>query len=88
MSMKLKMPFYKLQSWKNAGKEDLDLKRCYAQLSAGTRLGKKEKIYLQVAVISDSGLLVHRKSNPYGRDYGQIIVQSSLAPDIISSPVT
>ena len=60
-----KMPFYSMNSWKTAQKADKDLNRVYSQLSAGTRLGKKERNlktvrrYFQIASISDKGVLVH-----------------------------
>ena len=86
-----KMPFYNIAAWKQAQKQDQDLKRCYAQLSAGTRPGKKEKglkllrRYLQIASISESGLLVHRKTNPFGRDYELIIVPQVLVSGLMSA---
>ena len=72
-------------------KNDANLKRTYAQLMSGTRPGKKEKHlrdvqrYLQIATISDSGLLIHRKPNAYGRDYELIIVPQNLAAGLISA---
>ena len=78
-------------AWKVAQKDDPDLKRCYSQLSSGIRLGKKERNlkflrrYLQVAEISDSGVLIHRKSNPYGRDFELMIVPNALAAGLISA---
>ena len=38
-----KMPFCNSQAWKDAQKNDANLKRTYAQLMSGTRPGKKEK---------------------------------------------
>ena len=85
------MPFYNPVAWKEAQKSDSDLKRCYPQLSNGTRPGKKEKNlrslrrYLQIATISTNGILVHRKPNPFGKDYELIIVPSNLASGLISA---
>ena len=64
-----KMPFYNPSAWKQAQKREPDLQRCYAQLTEGTRPGKKERNlrflrrYFQIATISDSGVLVNRKAN-------------------------
>ena len=86
-----KMSFCNSQAWKDAQKNDANLKRTYAQLMSGTRPGKKEKHlrdvrrYLQIATISDSGLLIHRKPNAYGRDYELIIVPQNLAAGLISA---
>ena len=41
--------------------------------------------YLQIASISDNGVLIQRKPNPYGRDYELIIVPCSLAAGLISA---
>ena len=85
------MPFCNPQGWKDAQKNDADLKRTHAQLMSGTCPVKKEKYlrdvrrYLQIATISDSGLLIHRKPNAYGRDYELIIVPQNLAPGLISA---
>ena len=38
-----KMPFSKSQAWKEAQKNDVDVKRAHAQLTSGTRPDKKEK---------------------------------------------
>ena len=87
----MSMPYYNVKAWKEAQKEDPELKRCYSQLSSGTRPGKKEKNlkvlrkYFQIATISDNGLLIHRKSNPYGRDFELIIVPSNIAQGLISA---
>ena len=87
----VKMPFYNTPAWKQAQRSDPDLKRCYAQLKEGTRPGKKERNlrllrrYFQIASISDSGLLVYRKSNPYGPDFNLIIVPKDLAKGLISA---
>ena len=86
-----RMPFYNFRTWKEAQKLDADLKRTHAQLLSGTRPGKKEnnlktiRRYFQVASISDIGLLIHRKPNPYGRDYELIIVPQNLAAGLISA---
>ena len=86
-----KMPFYNISAWKQAQKRDPDLKRCYAQITEGTRPGKKEKNlrvlrrYFQIATISESGLLIHRKTNPYGPDFELIIVPKELASGLISA---
>ena len=86
----LKMPFYNFSAWKEAQKQDPALTRTYSQLLSGTRPGKKEKNiklvrhYLQVASISQHGVLIRRKSNIYGRDYEQIIVPQNLAPGLIT----
>ena len=67
------------------------MKRCFSQLSTGTRPGKKEKNlkvlrkYLQVATISNKGILIHRKAIPFGKDYELIIVPSSVASGLISA---
>ena len=90
MNGSLKMPFYNTNSWKDAQKQDPDLRRTYSQLLSGTRPGKKEKDlkdvrhYLQIASISQNGLLVRRKPNPYGRDYELIIVPSNLVHGLLS----
>ena len=90
-SGEVKMPFYNIPAWKQAQKRDPDLKRCYALIEEGTRPGKKEKNlrylrrYFQIATISDSGLLVHRKANPYGPDMDLIIVPKELASGLISA---
>ena len=87
----VKMPLYNPVAWKEAQKSDSDLKRCYSQLSNGTRPGKKEKNlkslrrYLQIATSSTNGILVHRKPNPFGKDYELIIVPSNLATGLISA---
>ena len=39
----VRMPFYNTPAWKESQKQDPDLKRCYSQLSSGTRPGKKER---------------------------------------------
>ena len=86
-----KMPFRSVSAWKQAQRQDVDLKRCYAQLSDGTRPGRKEKNirilkrYLQVATISESDLLVHRKPNPYGQDFELVIVPKDLVKGLISA---
>ena len=86
-----KMPFYNHTAWKEAQKRDSDLARCFSQLSAGTRPGKKGKNlkflrrYLQIASISENGVIVHRKPNPFGKDYELIIVPSNLASGLISA---
>ena len=90
MNGSLKMPFYDVNSWKDAQKQDSDLRRTYSQLLSGTRPGKKERdlknarYYLQIASISQNGLLVRGKPNPYGRYYELIIVSPSLAGGLIS----
>ena len=87
----VKMPFYNPMAWREIQKSDPVLKRCFSQLSAGTRPGKKEKNlkhlrkYLQVACISNNDVLIHRKANPYGKDYELIIVPSNLASGLISA---
>ena len=86
-----KMPFYNKNVWKDAQKQDPDLKRTYAQLLAGTRPGKKEKHlknirkYLQIESISDNDLLICKRNNPYGRDFEAIIVLQALTSGIISA---
>ena len=86
-----KMPFYNHQAWKHAQMNDRDLKRCYSQLSTGTRPGKKEKNlkhlrrYLQIASISEKGLLIYRKPYPYGKDLELIIVPKDLSSGLISA---
>ena len=86
-----KMPFYNKNVWKDAQKQDPDLKRTYAQLVAGTRPGKKEKHlenirkYLQIGSISDNDLLICKRNNPYGRDFEAIIVPQALTSGIISA---
>ena len=86
-----KMPFYNKNVWKDAQKQDPDLKRTYAQLLAGTRPGKKEKHlknirkYLQIGSISDNDLLISKRNNPYGRDFEAIIVPQALTSGIISA---
>ena len=84
-----KMPFTNVCAWKSAQKADADQKRVFAQLSAGSRPGRKERNiqnirrYLQVTTISNSGLLIVRKPNPYGKDYELIVVPQSLVPGLI-----
>ena len=86
-----RMPFYNISAWKQAQKRDPDLKRCYAQITEGTRPGKKEKNlrvlrrYFQIATISEAGLLVHCKANPFGPDMDLIIVPKELASGLISA---
>ena len=86
-----RMPFYNPMAWLDAQKSDPDLKRCFSQLSEGTRPGRKERDlkvlrrYLQIASISSKGVLIHRKANPFGRDYELIIIPRSLAPGLISA---
>ena len=86
-----KMPFTNVPAWKSAQKADADLKRVFAQLSAGSRPGRKERNiqnirrYLQVTTISNSGLLIVRKPNPYGKDYELIVVPQSLVPGLITA---
>ena len=41
----LNMPIYNKSIWREAQMQDSELKRTFSQLSAGTRPGKKEKIY-------------------------------------------
>ena len=87
----VKMPYYNHAMWIDAQKKDPELKRCFSQLSSGTRPGKKERNlqnlrrYLQVASISQNGMLISRKSNPFGKDYELIIVPSVLASGLISA---
>ena len=86
-----KMPFYNSAAWKRAQMQDPDLKRCFSQLMSGTRPGRKEKNlkdlrrYFQIAAISDSELLIHRKTNPYGKDFELIIIPKNLAMGVISA---
>ena len=51
-----KMPFCNPQAWKDAQKNDADLKRTYAQLMSGTRPGKTEKYLRDVRRYLKSGL--------------------------------
>ena len=87
----IKMPFYNHAAWKRAQMQDQDLKRCFSQLVSGTRPGKKEKNlkdlrrYFQVASISESELLIHRKTNPYGKDFELIIIPKNLARGVMSA---
>ena len=91
LNRRVKVPFYDLTTWTQAQRDDPDLRRTFSQLSSGTRPGKKEKDindvrrYLQVATISSNGLLIHRKTNPYGRDYELIIVPQSFAPGLLAA---
>ena len=86
-----KMPYYNTATWREAQKEDPDLRRTFSQLSSGTRPGKKGKNlkqlrrYLLIACISDSGTLINRKSNPYGKDFELIIVPQALASGLIAA---
>ena len=79
------------EDWKEAQKMDPILQRTFSQLSSGTRPGKKEKNlkilrkYLQVASISSNGTLIHRKANPYGRNFEVIVVPQSLPKGLISA---
>ena len=83
------MPFYNPSAWKDSQKNDPNPKRCFTKLQLGTRPGKKGKKlkilrrYLQAASISDSGILIHRRSNPYGRDFELIIVPDSITAGLI-----
>ena len=85
-----KMPFYNMVAWKDAQKNDNDLKRVYSQLSAGTHIGKKEKHLkevrqlMKIASISQNGVLIRRKPNAFGRDYELIIVPQKLVAGLIS----
>ena len=85
-----KMPFYNMQAWRDAQKEDKDLKRVYAQLRSGTHIGKKEKNLkevrqlMKIASISQNGVLIRRKPNAFGRDYELIIIPQNLASGLIS----
>ena len=67
ISGNFKIPCTNHVSWKNAQKEDNDLRRVYSHLSSGSQPGRKKKNlkttrrYLQYLTVSNSGLLVHRK---------------------------
>ena len=86
----VKMPFYNMAAWKDAQKEDKDLKRTFSQLNSGTHIGKKERNlnevrqYMRIASISQNGVLIRRKPNAFGRDYELIIVPQKLASGLIS----
>ena len=85
------MPYYNYTSWTSVQKQDPELRRVFSQLSSGTRPGRKEKHlktirkYLQIASISHNNTLVHRKVNPYGKDFELIAVPQCFAPGLISA---
>ena len=87
----VRMPYYNSEAWREAQKQDPDLRRAYSQLLSGTPVGKKEKNlktlrkYLQIASISKNGTLVRLLQNPYGRDNELIVVPQALAPGLISA---
>ena len=85
------MPFLNSNTWNQLQKEDPDLRRAFSQLTTGTRPGKKEKglknlrRYLQVASVSDKGLMIRRKSSQFGRDLELIIVPQSVVAGLITA---
>ena len=90
ISGNFKMPSTNHVSWKNAQKEDNDLRRVYSHLSSGSRPDKKEKNlktirrYLQYLTISNSGLLVNRKSNPFHQTFETIAIPQNLLCGLIN----
>ncbi len=85
-----RMPFYNMVAWREAQKNDNDLKRTFSQLRSGTHIGKKEKNlknirqYMKVASISQNGVMIRRKPNAFGRDYELIIVPQDLVSGLMS----
>ena len=83
------MPFTNHVSWKNTQKEDDVLRRVYSHLSSESRPGKKEKNlktirrYLQYLTISNSGLLVQRKSNSFHPTFEAIAIPHNLLGGLI-----
>ena len=85
------MPFTNHVSWKNTQKEDNDDRRIYSHLSSGSRPGKTEKNlktirrYFQYLTISNSGLLVHRKSNSFHPTFETIAIPQNLLCGLINT---
>ena len=86
-----KMPFYNSAAWKEAQKQDQDLRRAFSQLSNGTPVGRKEKNlrklrrYLHVSSISSTGTLIRKVVNPYGKDFELIVIPQSLVLGLMSA---
>ena len=91
ISGNFKIPFTNHVSWKNAQKEDNDLRRVYSHLSSGSQPGRKKKNlktirrYLQYLTISNSGLLVHRKSNHFHPIFEAIAIPQNLLCGLLNT---
>ena len=85
------MPFTNNISWKNNQKEDNDHRRVCSHLSCGSRPGKTEKNlkairrYFQYLTISNSGLVVNRKSNPFHSTFETIAIPQNLLCGLINT---
>ena len=91
LSGKTKMPFLNNVAWKSAQHDCKDLRRTYAHLSNGTRPSRKAKNirdvrrYLQVASLSNSGLIVRRIHDPYVLQKDLIVVPKDILPGLITA---
>ena len=91
LSGKERMPFLNREAWR-AAQHDCDaMRRTYAHLSQGTRPSRKAKNikdvrrYLQVASISDAGLLIHRKNDPYVLQRDLIIISKDILSVLLTA---
>ena len=84
ISQNFEMSFKNHVSWKKTQKEGSDLCRVYSHLSSRSRPCKKEnnlktiRRYLRYLTTSNSGLLVHQKSNLFYPTFEAIAVPQNV----------
>ena len=91
LSGAVRMPFLNQEAWRSAQHECPDLRRTYAHLTEGTRPSRKAKglkdvrKYLQAASISDTGLLIVRKEDPFLHQRQLVIVPKGILSGILNA---
>ena len=91
LSGAVRMPFLNQEAWRSAQQECPDLCRTYAHLTGGTRPSRKAKglkdvrKYLQAASISDTGLLIVRKEDPFLHQRQLVIVPKGILSGILNA---
>jgi hypothetical protein len=85
------MPFTNTASWKKTQQDCPSLRRTYAQLSQGTRPGKKAttikdvKRYLRVATLGREGLLIVKQTLPFMNTRHLTIVPRHILPGLLTA---
>ena len=88
---KARLPYTNRPAWSEIQADCPDLRRTRAHLLQGTRLSKKltkirdVKRYLNVASLSNDGLLVVKKTEPLASSYDQIIIPHQVKDGLLTA---